>query len=75
MTWDRFGNRYFCSNRNPCDAVLIEQDDATRSPLSGLAALTTPVVPSGEASKVRPLTEAWTTSNLHAGQFSARVES
>lgn len=71
MTWDRFGNRYFCSNRNPCDAVLIEQADATLSPLTGLSPMTMPVVPAGEASAVHPLTQAWTTSNLHAGQFSA----
>ena len=71
MTWDRLGNRYFCSNRNPCDSVLIEQSDVALSPLSGLTPITMPVVPAGEASRVHPLTQAWTTSNLHAGQFSA----
>ncbi len=71
MTWDRLGNRYFCSNRNPCDSVLIEQSDVALSPLSGLTPMTMPVVPAGEASRVHPLTQAWTTSNLHAGQFSA----
>jgi putative membrane-bound dehydrogenase-like protein len=71
MSWDRYGHRYFCSNRNPCDAVLIEQHEIETSPLAGLSPLAAPVVPAGEASRVHPLTEAWTTSNLHAGQFSA----
>ena len=71
MTWDRFGNRYFCSNRNPCDAVVIEPRLAALSPLAGLAPMTTPVLPPGEKSTVRPLVSAWTTSNLHAGQFTA----
>ena len=71
MAWDRYGRRYFCTNRNPCDIVLCEQADAALSPLAGLAAMTAPVVPPGDASQVRPLTEAWTTSNLHSGQFTA----
>ena len=71
MSWDRFGNRYFCSNRNPCDAVVIEPRQAAMSPLVGLAPMTTPVLPPGEKSTVRPLVSAWTTSNLHAGQFTA----
>jgi putative membrane-bound dehydrogenase-like protein len=71
MSWDRFGNRYFCSNRNPCDAVLLESEFAARSPLAGLAPMTEPVLPPGERSTVRPLVQAWTTSNLHAGQFTA----
>ena len=71
MAFDRFGNRYFCSNRNPCDAVLIEPWLAAKSPLVGLAPMTAPVLPPGERSTVYPLVSAWTTSNLHAGQFTA----
>lgn len=71
LTWDRFGRRYFCSNRNPCVEVAVEQSDAALSPLVGLATLTRDVLPAGEASQVHPLVDAWTTSNLHAGQFTA----
>lgn len=71
MSWDRFGNRYFCSNRNPCDTVLLESDFAARSLLVGLAPMTESVLPAGERSTVHPLVNAWTTSNLHAGQFTA----
>ena len=71
MTWDRFGNRYFCSNRNPCDGVLMEPWQAALSPLVGLAPMTAAALPTGEQSTVRPLVTAWTTSNLHSGQFTA----
>jgi putative membrane-bound dehydrogenase-like protein len=71
MTWDRYGNRYFCSNRNPCDEVLTEASLASRSPLAGIAPMTASVLPAGERSSVHPLVSAWTTSNLHAGQFTA----
>lgn len=71
MTWDKFGNRYFCSNRNPCDGVLLEPWQSALSPLAGLAPMSSPVLPPGERSTVRPLVSAWTTSNLHSGQFTA----
>lgn len=71
LTWDRYGNRYGCNNRNPCDEVLMELSDVERSPFAGIAPMIGSVVPSGEASRVRPLVDAWTTSNLHAGQFTA----
>ena len=71
ITWDRYGNRYGCNNRNPCDEVLMEISDVERSPYAGIAPMVGSVVPAGEASRVRPLVDAWTTSNLHAGQFTA----
>jgi putative membrane-bound dehydrogenase-like protein len=71
LTFDDAGRRYICSNRNPCIEVLIEQQDVARSPLAGLSQLIADSVPAGEQSQVRPLTQAWTTSNLHAGQFTA----
>ncbi len=44
---------------------------AAKSPLAGIAPMTSPVLPQGERSAVFPLVSAWTTSNLHAGQFTA----
>ncbi len=41
------------------------------NPLAGIPAVLQPVVAAGELSHVYPLTKAWTTSNLHAGQFTA----
>ncbi len=49
----------------------MEQAEVSRSPLTGVASLTRDCLPSGEDSRVEPLTAAWTTSNLHASQFTA----
>ena len=71
LTSDITGLRMFCSNRNPCTQVVFEQDLLANNPLAGIVPAVHDALPSGEASKVKPLVEAWTTSNLHAGQFTA----
>ncbi|HUP78582.1 MAG TPA: PVC-type heme-binding CxxCH protein [Pirellula sp.] len=71
LSFDQFGHRYGCSNRQPCFEIVSERADLSLSPLSGLATAIHEVSPSNAASKVQPLVNAWTTSNLHAGQFTA----
>ncbi len=71
LTFDLTGTRYFCSNRNPAVQVRLEQVDLAGNPLSGLVPSVADVIPAGEASRVYALVNAWTTSNLHAGQFTA----
>ncbi len=71
LSFDQFGHRYGCSNRNPCFEIVSERAELSMSPLSGLASALRDVSPSNAESKVYPLVNAWTTSNLHAGQFTA----
>ena len=71
LTFDRWGRRYGCANRQPCLEAIVEQDQLSQSPLAGLAPAIGDVSPSEALSSVRPLVHAWTTSNLHAGQFTA----
>ena len=71
LSFDQFGHRYGCSNRQPCFEIVSERADLSLSPLSGLATAIHDVSPSNAASIVHPLVHAWTTSNLHAGQFTA----
>ncbi|MCA9170075.1 MAG: c-type cytochrome, partial [Planctomycetales bacterium] len=68
---DEAGRRYVCSNRNPCDLLLAAADHVANNPLQPLAQWRTTIMPAAEASQVFPLVDAWTTSNLHAGQFTA----
>ncbi len=70
-SFDRMGHRYGCSNRQPCFEIVSERRDIGLSPLAGLASSIQEVSPGEGASKVYPLVNAWTTSNLHAGQFTA----
>lgn len=71
LTFDRLGNRYGCSNRQPCFEIVSERRLINQSPLAGLEKAFTEVSPGEAQSSVHPLVNAWTTSNLHAGQFTA----
>jgi putative membrane-bound dehydrogenase-like protein len=71
LSFDDFGNRFTCSNRNPCMHVVLEQSELAQNPLVRIASLREDVSPAGEHSRVYAITDAWTTSTLHAGQFTA----
>ena len=71
LTFDDAGNRYVCSNRNPCMKIIIEERHLKLNPNYAVRSVYEDVSPAGEQSKLYPISRAWTTSNLHAGQFSA----
>ncbi len=71
LSVDDFGTRFFCSNRNPCVQVMLEDTDLRRNPAAAIASAVHDVSPAGEQSRIYPISSGWTTSNLHAGQFSA----
>lgn len=71
LSFDMAGRRYGCSNRQPCFVVQVEKYQSSASPLSGFAPAIRNLLPAEAESRVHPLVQAWTTSNLHAGQFTA----
>ncbi len=71
MTFDDAGNRFVCSNRNPCRQIILEDQYLKRNPLLAVKDVGADAVPSGPDSHVYPLSQAWTTSTTHAGQFTA----
>jgi putative membrane-bound dehydrogenase-like protein len=71
LTFDDFGNRFVCSNRNPAIHIVLEDRHLKKNPLVAAAAVTHDVARAGESSRVFPIGQVWTTSNLHAGQFTA----
>jgi putative membrane-bound dehydrogenase-like protein len=71
LTFDDFGNRFVCNNRAPLQHVVLENKYTARNPYTAVTSVVHDVAASGEQSRVFPLTAAWTTSNLHAGQFTA----
>jgi len=71
MAFDDFGNRFVCSNRNPCLHVVLEDRYLGRNPDLAVSAVAHDVSPAAEASRIFPISRAWTTSTLHAGQFTA----
>lgn len=68
---DDSGRSFVCSNRNPSQILLGEVDQVAGNPLLPLTQWRADVMPAAEASQVFPRVQAWTTSNLHAGQFTA----
>lgn len=71
MSIDDYGRRFGCSNRNPVLTTVLDAMAVSRDPLTVPRDAIMDVAKPGEASLVRPRSDAWTTSNLHAGQFSA----
>lgn len=63
--------RLLVSNRNPCRQVMIAEKYLAASPQISIASVVHDVAAFGEQSRVFPKSKAWTTSNLHAGQFTA----
>ena len=74
LTFDDFGRRFVCDNRHPIRHVVLEAKYLARNPYFAAPAVLQDVAKGGEESHVFPLTKAWTTSNLHAGQFTAACE-
>ncbi|WDQ18615.1 PVC-type heme-binding CxxCH protein [Rhodopirellula sp. P2] len=71
LTIDDFGRRIGCSNRNPAIQAVLDADTIQRDrELAPVDALLD-IAAAGEHSEVHPISDAWTTSHLHAGQFSA----
>lgn len=71
LTFDDFGNRFVCSNRNPLIHIVLEDRYIARNPSYAPPAAVHDVAAAGENSRIFPISRAWTTSNLHAGQFTA----
>jgi putative membrane-bound dehydrogenase-like protein len=71
LTFDDFGNRFVCTNRNPLKHIVLEERYIARNRAYAPSATAYDVATAGAASRVYPLSRAWTTSNLHAGQFTA----
>ena len=71
LTFDNDGNRFVCSNRNPVKHVVLKNRYLQRSPTAAISAVYHDAAVAGEASRLFPIARSWTTSTLHAGQFTA----
>lgn len=75
-TFDDWGNRFVCDNRHHLRHVVLPQAALKRNPfLTVPATLNDPSNlddgPLSSGGKIYPLSRNWTTSNLHAGRFTA----
>ncbi|MFN4257807.1 MAG: PVC-type heme-binding CxxCH protein [Gemmataceae bacterium] len=75
-TFDDWGQRFVCDNRHHLRHVVLENRYLHRNPLLAVPAVVedTSILPDGKLNsggRIYPLSQNWTTSNLHAGQFTA----
>lgn len=71
LAFDDWGRRFVCDNRHPCKQLLFEDFHLRRNPQVAIPQVFEDVLPAGEHSRLFPLSRTWTTSNLHANQFTA----
>ena len=71
LTFDDFGNRFVCSNRNPAKHVVLEDRYLKRNPFLAVPSVTEDVSPAGASSRIFPISTNWTNSTTHIGQFTA----
>ncbi|HVJ66683.1 MAG TPA: PVC-type heme-binding CxxCH protein, partial [Caulifigura sp.] len=71
MSFDDYSRRFCCSNRNPCIQVVMPEWAVEKNRDVAVTAVVADAAVSGEASRIYPISRFWTTSNLHAGQFTA----
>jgi putative membrane-bound dehydrogenase-like protein len=71
LTFDDQGNRFVCSNRNPLMQIMIANKYVKKYSGVAVADVKQDAARAGAESKIFPLTNFWTTSNLHEGQFTA----
>ena len=71
LCFDDYGNRFICSNRNPVQHVVLEDQYIRRNPFLAVKKTVHDVAAFAENSRLYPISRAWTTSTLHANQFTA----
>ena len=71
LCFDDFGQRFVCQNRNPLQHVVFEERDLKKSKHYTPPAVMNDVAAAAEKSKLFPLIQTWTTSNLHENTFTA----
>ncbi len=71
QTFDNFGHKFICSNRNHNQAVMMQLKYANRNPNLALPSLVEDIPDHGAASRVFPLSANITTFAEHAGYFTS----
>src|ERR1051326_1478035 len=79
MSFDEFGRRFVCSNRNPLQHIVLESRYLRRNPYLAFSETVQDVAPFGPAGKVWPISPDTTTGSFirelmgspHAGTFAS----
>ncbi len=71
LTFDDWGRRFVCTNRNHVIPLVLHGRYLARNPFLAPPGRVTDNQAAGGAARIYPLSRNWTTSNLHAATFTA----
>jgi putative membrane-bound dehydrogenase-like protein len=71
LTFDDYGNRFECTNRNPVIHIVLNDQNLKKNPAVAVSAVAHDVATSGADSRLNSIGRVWVTSNLHEGTFTA----
>ncbi len=71
LTFDDYGNRFVCTNRNPVINIVLEDRDLKKNPMVTVSAVAHDVAKAAGDSRLYSVGRVWVTSNLHQGTFTA----
>ncbi len=71
LSFDSWGNRFICSNRNHIRHVVMELHYLERVPYLPVTRPVLDIPDHGAAARLFTISSNWTTSNLHRGTFTA----
>jgi putative heme-binding domain-containing protein len=71
LTFDDYGNRFECTNRNPVIHIVLNDQNLKKNPAVVVSAVAHDVATSGPDSRLNSIGRVWVTSNLHEGTFTA----
>jgi putative membrane-bound dehydrogenase-like protein len=71
LTFDDYGNRFECTNRNPVINIVLNDQNLKKNPAVAVSAVACDVAAPGADSHLNPIGRTWVTSNLHQGTFTA----
>jgi putative membrane-bound dehydrogenase-like protein len=71
LTFDDYGNRFECTNRNPVIHIVLEDRNLKKNPAVTAGAVAHDVAKAAGDSRLNSIGPVWVTSNLHQGTFTA----
>jgi putative membrane-bound dehydrogenase-like protein len=71
LTFDDYGNRFECTNRNPVINIVLNDQNLKKNPAVVVSKVAQDVATAGPDSRLTSIGRVWVTSNLHQGTFTA----
>ncbi|MCC7475473.1 MAG: c-type cytochrome [Pirellulales bacterium] len=71
LTFDDYGNRFVCANRDPAIHMVLDDFHLKKNPLVSFERVLEHVIYGDYVTPIYPIARTWTTYHHHVGQFTA----